>query len=247
MASVKRLPDRPKIPMASIPLRPIAEALRPIPSPDNPSPEAQAARFQQLTVEINHLKTGLSAATHAIGTRLKEVQDARLWEGRGYDTFEQYLAEGVTLSRRQAYRLIRVSGAFTETQALTHGSTKLDAVLQYAQKVGLPTADKALAASIDVGPKDATSRLAIAEATTAQIRAAIQRLTRAERKPIPATVRKRVEKLERLLPPAPPGTRQTNRARLRQAADGSMVLELSSLPLTEIPALIDALKSTFLV
>jgi len=59
------------------------------------------------------------------------VAEFKLFEARGHDTFEGYADEVLGLSRDSAYQYVRVSGAFSETMAESHGVEKLDRLLRY--------------------------------------------------------------------------------------------------------------------
>ncbi|MBP6835436.1 MAG: hypothetical protein KA978_31920 [Deltaproteobacteria bacterium] len=59
------------------------------------------------------------------------MAEFKLFEARGHDTFEGYADEVLGLSRDSAYQYVRVSGAFSETMAESHGVEKLDRLLRY--------------------------------------------------------------------------------------------------------------------
>jgi hypothetical protein len=77
--------------------------------------------------QIRALKKRLPEQFHAVGTLLKEIKDRRLFEAKGYASFEAFVEREVDLgSKLLALRLSRIPQVFTEQAARELG---LDALL----------------------------------------------------------------------------------------------------------------------
>ena len=71
--------------------------------------------------------------------RLARIRREELWAAGRYRDFEDYLARAVDISRRNAYRFMRVADHFSAEIASRYGVSKLDAALRY---MGATVADE---------------------------------------------------------------------------------------------------------
>src|SRR5690606_36747235 len=117
---------------------------------------------------------------------------------------------------------MRVARSFGAAVVARHGVTKLDAVLEYFKATADEAPDDPFAVQLRIRSSDGTFHtMSIHEATVADIHAATKGVRRSQRGRqqgrIPAAWRRRAERLERGLPPAPAGTATGARVRLNRA------------------------------
>ena len=90
-------------------------------------------------VKIKALRKNLGKGFYEIGNILKDIQARRLYEAKGYGTFEAFLEREIDLGKTMGVRLLRVSTTFIKEAAQEYG---LDRIL---------TAMMALEGAIDAG------------------------------------------------------------------------------------------------
>jgi hypothetical protein len=107
-------------------------------------------------VKIKALRKNLAKGFYDIGNILKDIQGRRLYEAKGYGTFEAFLEREIDLGKTMGLRLVRVCATFIKEAAHEHG---LERVLS-AMMVLEGAADTASS-----GGKPATSGSKIPEPT----------------------------------------------------------------------------------
>lgn len=89
--------------------------------------------------KIRTLKKRLSEQAHAAGTLLKEIRDQRLFEAKGYASFEAFVEREVDLgSKLLALRLTRIPEVFTEQAAQELGLDALLGALDTLERLARP-------------------------------------------------------------------------------------------------------------
>lgn len=195
-----------------------------------------------LTEEIRASKNAVGRGIYDIGIRLVRVHDEELWQSGRYESFEYYLERGVVISRRTAYRFMRIARHFNAEIAQRYGPDKLDAALGYLQAT--PAEEQPgdlLAAEIRI--RNAAGRfdtLTLHEATATQIREATALVRDARRagQRIPTKVRRSIERLNEALLPPPKGTSRGDRIRLTRSQDGHLAISFHAIPLDDLEAFI---------
>ena len=210
--------------------------------------QAQKKDLARLTEEISARKASIGRDLYGIGMRLGRIQRERLWEAGSYRDFDDYLAHAVDISRRSAYRFIRIAEHFSTQIAARYGVTKLDAALRY---LGATNADEQpgdlLAADVLVRmPNGRYQSIPLHEASATQIeqaaRALEQSSTSRARGRIPRQWRSRAARLEEPLPSAPPGTGGGDRVRIKRARDGTLAVSFRAIPIDELDAFLEAVR-----
>ena len=84
--------------------------------------------------DIDRLKQRWSEFTYLIGQRLKFINDARLFEQKGYSDFQTYVNIALKMSENNAYYYIAIYEYFTEEQTKKAGS-KLKLIIPILNKV----------------------------------------------------------------------------------------------------------------
>jgi hypothetical protein len=89
--------------------------------------------LELLTDEIRASKNAIGRGIYDIGIRLARIHDEELWRTGRYEGFDHYLEHGVAISRRTAYRFMRIARHFNAEIAQRYGPDKLEAALGYLQ------------------------------------------------------------------------------------------------------------------
>ncbi len=76
-------------------------------------------------VKIKALRKNLGKGFYDIGSILKDIQARRLYEAKGYGTFEAFLEREIDLGKTMGLRLVRVSGTFIKEAAHEHGLERI--------------------------------------------------------------------------------------------------------------------------
>jgi hypothetical protein len=86
--------------------------------------------------KIRGLKKRLPEQAHAAGTLLKEIRDQRLFEAKGYSSFEAFVEREIDLgSKLLALRLTRIPEVFTEQAARELGLDALVGALDAIERL----------------------------------------------------------------------------------------------------------------
>jgi len=193
-----------------------------------------------LTNEIHRLKGAVGRGMYEIGVRLARIVDERLWESRGYKSFEDYLEHGVSFSRSTGYKLIRIARRFDAELAERYGVEKLELGLRYLESAPLRERPSDLM-STDLRVRDASGRfrsISFHEATPSQIRDAIQLMgePKPTRRPIPEEWERRASELAKALPPAPAGLHKSKRVSVERGLDGRLALSFHAIAVQDLAA-----------
>ena len=217
-----------------------AKALRPAPraKPVTSRDRATAGLILDLlTNEIHRLKGGVGRGMFEIGVRLARILDERLWEARGYETFEDYLERGVAFSRSTGYKLIRIARHFNAEIAERYGVEKLELGLRYLESTPERERPGDLVAA-DMRVRDTSGRfrsISFHEATPTQIRDAIGLLGESKsRRRLPENLEKRVERIEAALSAPPTGVHRGPRVVLKRGTDGQYAVSFLAIALDDL-------------
>jgi len=209
---------------------------------------ARKRELARLTKEIAARKASIGRDLYSVGLRLARIEDEELWAAGGYDDFEDYLERGVDISRRSAYRFMRIASHFSAEIARRYGVTKLDAALRYLRATETDEQPGDLLAS-DIlvrAPSGRYRSLPLHQASAAQIEQAARDLEQKRRararSRIPRAWQQRAARLADRLPAAPPGIRTSERVHLSRASDGRLALSFSGIPADDLQAFVEALR-----
>lgn len=88
--------------------------------------KAKIGELHNCLVQIRGLRKNLAKSFFEVGTVLRDVQNRRLYEAKGYGSFEAFLErEMAELGKTTALRLIRVAATFQREAALELGMDKV--------------------------------------------------------------------------------------------------------------------------
>jgi hypothetical protein len=76
-------------------------------------------------VKIKALRKNLGKGFYEIGNILKDIQARRLYEAKGYGTFEAFLEREIDLGKTMGLRLVRVCATFLKEAAQEHGLERI--------------------------------------------------------------------------------------------------------------------------
>ncbi len=87
--------------------------------------KAKIADLHNALVQIKGFRKNLNKGFFDIGIVLKDVQLRRLYEAKGYGTFEAFLEREIDLGKTTSLRLVRVAAIFQKEAALEHGMDRV--------------------------------------------------------------------------------------------------------------------------
>ncbi len=99
-------------------------------------------------VQIKSLRKNLAKSFYDIGHILRDIQAKRLYEAKGYGTFEAFLEREIDLGKTTALRLVRVVATFLKEAAQEHGMERVMNALSALEAV----ADSTLETTGTKGP-----------------------------------------------------------------------------------------------
>lgn len=76
-------------------------------------------------VQIKALRKNVNKTFYDIGAILRDIQARRLYEAKGYGTFEAFLEREIDLGKTTAVRLVRVVATFLKEAAQEHGMERI--------------------------------------------------------------------------------------------------------------------------
>jgi hypothetical protein len=79
----------------------------------------------RLTNQLKALRKNLGKNFYEIGQILRDVQNKRLYEPRGYTTFEAFVERETELGKELGVKIARIAGLFTKEGAMELGLDKL--------------------------------------------------------------------------------------------------------------------------
>jgi hypothetical protein len=85
----------------------------------------KVADLHNSLVQIKGLRKNLHKTFYDIGSILKDVQARRLYEAKGFGSFEAFLEREIDLGKTTALRLVRVAGTFIKEAALELGMDRV--------------------------------------------------------------------------------------------------------------------------
>lgn len=79
--------------------------------------------------QIRSLKRSLNKSFYDIGQILREIRDERLYEVKGYGSFEAFVERETELGKQLSLRIVRIAGTFLKEAALKAGLERVSAAL----------------------------------------------------------------------------------------------------------------------
>ena len=83
--------------------------------------KAKIGALATQTAQIRALKRSLSRSFYEIGTILADIRDRRLYEAKGYGSFEAFLEREIELGKQLSLKLVRIVGTFLRESAIAIG------------------------------------------------------------------------------------------------------------------------------
>src|SRR6185436_18105262 len=83
--------------------------------------KAKIAELHNCLLQIRAYRKNLAKGFYDIGGVLKEIHRRKLYEAKGYGSFEAFLEREIDLGKVTALRLMRVASTFLKEAALEHG------------------------------------------------------------------------------------------------------------------------------
>ncbi len=99
-------------------------------------------------VQVKSLRKNLAKSFYDIGHILRDIQARRLYEAKGYGTFEAFLEREIDLGKTTSLRLVRVVTTFLKEAAQEHGMERVMNALSALEAV----ADSTLETTGTKGP-----------------------------------------------------------------------------------------------
>jgi hypothetical protein len=87
--------------------------------------KAKIGDLHNALVQIKGLRKNLAKSFYDIGNILHDIQVRRLYEAKGYGTFEAFLEREIDLGKTTALRLVRVCTTFLKEAALEFGMDRV--------------------------------------------------------------------------------------------------------------------------
>jgi hypothetical protein len=91
--------------------------------------KAKIGDLHNALVQIKALRKNLGKGFYDVGHILHDIQLRRLYEAKGYGTFEAFLEREIDLGKTTSLRLVRVCTTFLKEAALEYGMDRMMAVL----------------------------------------------------------------------------------------------------------------------
>ena len=110
--------------------------------------KARIGDLHNSLVQIKGLRKNLAKSFYDIGHILRDIQSRRLYEAKGYGTFEAFLEREIDLGKTTALRLVRVVTTFLKEAAQEHGMERVMNALTALETV----ADSAMETTGTKGP-----------------------------------------------------------------------------------------------
>jgi hypothetical protein len=87
--------------------------------------KAKIGDLHNALVQIKTLRKNLGKGFYDIGGILRDIQARRLYEAKGYGTFEAFLEREMDLGKTTSLRLVKVCSTFLREAALEHGMDRV--------------------------------------------------------------------------------------------------------------------------
>jgi hypothetical protein len=114
--------------------------------------KAKIGELHTALLQIRSYRKNLNKGFFDIGGVLRDVQQRKLYEAKGYGSFEAFLEREIDLGKTTALKLIKVSSVFAKPAALEYGMDKLFQSLAVLDASSEPTASKSGPAPTPVPP-----------------------------------------------------------------------------------------------
>jgi hypothetical protein len=92
--------------------------------------KAKIGELHNALLQIRSYRKNLNKGFFDIGGVLRDVQQRKLYEAKGYGSFEAFLEREIDLGKTTALKLIKVSSVFAKPAALEYGMDRLFQSLQ---------------------------------------------------------------------------------------------------------------------
>jgi hypothetical protein len=122
--------------------------------------KAKIGELHNALLQIRSYRKNLNKGFFDIGGVLRDIQQRKLYEAKGYGSFEAFLEREIDLGKITALKLIKVSSVFAKPAALEYGMEKLFQSLQVLDASAETTATKSGPAPSPVQPSS-SPRLAL--------------------------------------------------------------------------------------
>jgi hypothetical protein len=105
-------------------------------------------------VQVKGLRKNLAKSFFDIGGILKDIQARRLYEAKGYGSFEAFLEREIDLGKTTSLRLVRTHAVFQKEAALEYGMERVFAALAALelQDASMTDVTKSSSSSIKIPP-----------------------------------------------------------------------------------------------
>ena len=100
--------------------------------------KARIGELHTLLSRIQELRKSLRTEFFALGVLLRKILEERLYEAKGYATFEHFVERETGLGKSMALDLARIVRVFQESAAATYGLEALLDALRAIDESGLP-------------------------------------------------------------------------------------------------------------
>ena len=87
--------------------------------------KAKSGELHNALLQIRSYRKNLNKGFFDIGGVLKDIQARKLYEAKGYGSFEAFLEREIDLGKTTALKLIKISGIFVKPAAIEYGMEKL--------------------------------------------------------------------------------------------------------------------------
>lgn len=104
--------------------------------------KARIAELHNLLVSLRSLRKNLGDSFFQVGQVLSRIRDEKLYDAKGYSSFEAFVDREVDLGKTTAMRLARVPGIFIEDSARRLGLDAVFAALDAIDSVVAPAEHK---------------------------------------------------------------------------------------------------------
>jgi len=109
--------------------------------------KAKITALTTATNQIKGLKRSLNKSFYDIGTILGEIQSKRLYEAKGYGSFEAFVEREIELGKQMSLRIMRIAQTFLKEAALSAGRERTSAALAALEGEGEAQTQQAAAGS----------------------------------------------------------------------------------------------------
>jgi hypothetical protein len=200
------------------------------------------------TRAIGRLQKDAGRNSWAIGRRLMQVSELRLYQAGGHPTMEAYVEEKLKITRQTSYQYMRVAEAFSEEVVAAFGIEKLDRALRYVAATPddeKPSDIPELRIAVPGEDGAPAKTKPFAELTVSELRRATQAVAAGEKKGarLPEGLAGTLSKANRALDKTV-GTKAARAAEIRaRPTEGGVLLDVRGLPLERAAAALRALAA----